>query len=61
MQYGKSSYNGDEILFCIAQMPAHRMVFDDNGVAKTSTIEYSDMDETERDAMNQFIKFKKVV
>lgn len=60
MQYGKSSYNGDEILFCIAQMPAHRMVFDDNGVAKTSTINYSDMDETERDAMSQFMKFRKV-
>lgn len=56
MQYGKSFYNGEEILFCIAQMPARRMEFDGNGDATTSIIKYSDMDETERDAMEQFIK-----
>lgn len=54
MQYGKSSYNGEEILFCIAQMPCLRMAFDDDDKPKTSVIKYSDMDETERDAMNQF-------
>ena len=60
MQYGKSFYNGEEILFCIAQMPCFHMKFDDNGVATTSTIKYSDMNETERDAMEQFIKLKRL-
>lgn len=54
MQYGKSTYNGEEILFCLAQMPAVRMTYDDDGNARTSAIEYSDLGETERDAMNQF-------
>lgn len=58
MQYGKSSYNGEEILFCIAQMPCHRSIYDANGDPKTTTVTYSPLDETERDAMEQFKKGK---
>jgi len=59
MQYGKSSYNGEEILFCIAQMPCHRSIHDETGVQKTTTVTYSPLDETERDAMKQFTKGKR--
>ena len=58
MQYGKSSYNGEEILFCIAQMPCHRSNYDENGDPKTTTVTYSPLDETERDTMEQFKKGK---
>ena len=58
MQYGKSSYNGEEILFCIAQMPCHRSIYDENGDPKTTTVTYSPLDETERNAMEQFKKGK---
>lgn len=58
MQYGKSSYNGEEILFCIAQMPCHLSKYDENGDQKTTTVTYSPLDETERDAMKQFKKGK---
>lgn len=56
MQYGKSSYNGEEILFCIAQMPCYLTLYDEKGVPKTTTVTYSPLDETERDAMEQFKK-----
>jgi hypothetical protein len=59
MQYGKSSYNGEEILFCIAQMPCYLSLYDENGTPKTTTVTYSPMDETERDAMKQFTKGKR--
>ena len=59
MQYGKSSYFGEEILFCLAQMPCHRSLYDENGVPKTTTVTYSPLDETERDAMKQFTKGKR--
>lgn len=58
MQYGKSSYNGEEILFCIAQMPCHLSKYDENGDQKTTTVTYSPLDETESDAMKQFKKGK---
>lgn len=58
MQYGKSSYNGEEILFCIAQMPCHRSIYGENGDPKTTTVTYSPLDETERDAMERFKKEK---
>ena len=58
MQYGKSSYNGEEILFCIAQMPCHRSNYNENGDPKTTTVTYSPLDETERDTMEQFKKGK---
>lgn len=57
MQYGKSSYNGEEILFCIAQMPCHRSI-GENSTPDTTTVIYSPLDETERDAMKQFKKGK---
>lgn len=59
MQYGKSSYNGEEILFCIAQMPCYLTLYDEKGVPKTTTVTYSPLDETERDAMKQFEKGKR--
>lgn len=58
MQYGTSNYNGDELVFCIAQMPARDQAYDDNGNPLRTTISYESLDELDRDAMKQFTPMK---
>jgi hypothetical protein len=58
MQYGTSNYNGDELVFCIAQMPARDQAYDDNGNPLRTAISYESLDELDRDAMKQFTPMK---
>lgn len=54
MQYGKSSYNGNEIYFCIVQMPALGERFDQDGNPLTVKVSYSSLDEIDKESMAQF-------
>ena len=55
MQYGTSNYNGDELVFCIAQMPSLGQAYDKNGNPLRTAIRYKSLGELDRDAMKQFI------
>ena len=54
MQYGKSKFNGEEIYFCIAQMPTFRAVYDAQDNLITTCVQYESMDEIDNEAMQVF-------
>lgn len=60
MQYGKGRYNGDDFIFCIAQMPMRDKLFDHDGNPATETIKYTSLDEIDLETMNQFKDFVKI-
>lgn len=54
MQYGKSKFNGEEIYFCIAQMPTLRAVYDAQDNLITTCVQYESMDEIDNESMQVF-------
>jgi hypothetical protein len=59
MQYGKGQFNGMNFIFCIAQMPCHRNLMDDEGNPKTEAVTYESLDEIDQETMKQFEKMVK--
>jgi hypothetical protein len=54
MQYGKGSFNGEDVYFCIAQMPSLRMTYDANDNPTSTCIRYESLDEIDQTTMAMF-------
>ena len=54
MQYGKSSFNGEDVYFCIAQMPLFHMTYDADGNPTSTCIRYESLDEIDQTTMTMF-------
>lgn len=54
MQYGKGSFNGEDVYFCIAQMPSLRMTYDANDNPTATCIRYESLDEIDQTTMAMF-------
>ena len=54
MQYGKGSFNGEDVYFCIAQMPLLRMTYDANDNPSSTCIRYESLDEIDQTTMAMF-------
>lgn len=54
MQYGKGKFNGEDIYFCIAQMPMFHAEYDAQGNLITTCIRYESTDEIDKESMQVF-------
>ncbi len=54
MQYGKGKFNGEDIYFCIAQMPMFHAEYDAQGNPITTCIRYESTDEIDKESMQVF-------
>jgi hypothetical protein len=54
MQYGKGKFNGEDIYFCIAQMPMFHAEYDAQGNLITTCIRYDSVNEIDKESMQVF-------
>lgn len=54
MQYGTSHFGGDEIKFCLAQMPQLYKTFDGDGKPTSTVVTYDSLDEIDSATMGVF-------
>lgn len=54
MQYGTSHFGGEEIRFCLAQMPLFYKTFDDDGKPTYTKVTYESLEEIDSETMGVF-------
>lgn len=54
LQYGTSHFGGEEIMFCLAQMPQHYETFGATGKPTSTVVTYDSLDEIDSETMRVF-------